>query len=62
MNFTVKKQDDYDWAGWVNTTILFDFPLVEGADLPFDGYELLSVGINVIFNVIGEAYDINFPA
>ena len=62
LNFTVKKQDDYDWAGWVNTTILFDFPLVEGADLPFDGYELLSVGINVIFNVIGEAYDINFPA
>ena len=62
LNFTVKKQNDYDWAGWVNTTILFDFPLVEGADLPFDGYELLSVGINVIFNVIGEAYDINFPA
>ena len=62
MNFTVKKQDDYDWAGLVNTTILFDFPLVEGADLPFDGYELLSVGVNVIFNVIGEAYDINFPA
>ena len=35
---------------------------MEGAQLPFDNYELLSVGINVIFNVIGEAYDINFPA
>ena len=62
LTFTVKKQDDYAWAGWVNTTILFDFPLVEGADLPFDGYELLSVGVNIIFNVIGEAYDVNFPA
>ena len=29
--------------------------------MPFEGYELLSVGVNVIFNVIGEAYDINFP-
>ena len=27
--FTVTKQDDYDWAGWVSTTILFDFPLAE---------------------------------
>ena len=62
LTFSVKKQDDYAWAGWVNTTILFDFPLVEGADLPFDGYELLSVGVNIIFNVIGEAYDVNFPA
>ena len=62
LEFTVKKPDDYDYAGWVSTTIQFDFPLVEGAQLPFDNYELLSVGINVIFNVIGEAYDINFPA
>ena len=62
LDFTVKKVDDYDWAGWVNTTILFDFPLVEGAELPFEGYELLSVGVNVIFNVIGEAYEVNFPA
>ena len=61
-NFTVSKKEDYTWAGWVNSTILFDFPLIEGADLPFDGYELLSVGVNVIFNVIGEAYDINLPA
>ena len=29
--------------------------------MPFEGYELLSVGVNVIFNVIGEAYDVNFP-
>ena len=62
LDFTVKKPDDYDFAGWVSTTILFDFPLVEGAQLPFDNYELLSVGVNVIFNVIGEAYAINFPA
>ena len=62
LDFTVKKVDDYDWAGWVSTTILFDFPLVEGAELPFEGYELLSVGVNVIFNVIGEAYEVNFPA
>ena len=40
--------------------VQFDFPLVEGAELPFEGYELLSVGVNVIFNVIGEAYDVNF--
>ena len=46
----------------MSTTILFDFPLVEGAQLPFDNYELLSVGVNVIFNVIGEAYEVNFPA
>ena len=51
LDFTVKKPDDYDFAGWVSTTILFDFPLVEGAQLPFDNYELLSVGVNVIFNV-----------
>tara|TARA_B100001113_G_C21103206_1_gene619650 strand:- start:631 stop:2172 length:1542 start_codon:yes stop_codon:yes gene_type:complete len=62
LDFTVKKPDDYEFAGWVSTTILFDFPLVEGAQLPFDNYELLSVGVNVIFNVIGEAYAINFPA
>ena len=29
--------------------------------MPFEGYELLSVGVNVIFNVIGEAYEVNFP-
>jgi hypothetical protein len=62
LDFTVRKPDDYDFAGWVSTTILFDFPLVEGAQLPFDNYELLSVGVNVIFNVIGEAYEVNFPA
>ena len=61
LTFTVTKQEDYDWAGWVNTVVQFDFPLAEGADLPFEGYELLSVGVNVIFNVIGEAYDVNFP-
>jgi hypothetical protein len=61
LTFTVSKQEDYDWAGWINTTVLFDFPLVDGAELPFEGYELLSVGVNVIFNVIGEAYDVNFP-
>ena len=61
LTFTVTKQEDYDWAGWINTVVQFDFPLVEGADLPFEGYELLSVGVNVIFNVIGEAYDVNFP-
>jgi hypothetical protein len=61
LTFTVTKQEDYEWAGWVNTVVQFDFPLTEGADLPFEGYELLSVGVNVIFNVIGEAYDVNFP-
>mgnify|MGYP001292777834 CR=1 FL=1 len=60
-DFTVQKVEDYNWAGWVSSTILFDFPLVEGAELPFEGYELLSVGVNVIFHVIGEAYDVNFP-
>jgi hypothetical protein len=62
LDFTVKKPDDYDFAGWVSTTILFDFPLKDGAETPFEGYELLSVGVNVIFNVIGEAYEVNFPA
>ena len=45
-------------AGWVNTNITFDFPLVEGATLPFDGYELLS-GVTISFHVLGEATEAN---
>ena len=59
--FTVKKDPDYSWAGWVNTPITFSFPMEAGAGVPYDGYELLSVGVNVIFHVIGDAYDVNFP-
>ena len=62
LNFNVSKDSDYDWAGWINTNITFDFPLVEGATLPFDGYELLSVGVTVSFHVLGEASEANFPA
>ena len=60
--YTVKKDPDYSWAGWVNTPITFSFPMEAGAGVPYDGYELLSVGVNVIFHVIGSAYDVNFPA
>ena len=62
LNFNVSKAADYNWAGWVNTNITFDFPLVEGATLPFDGYELLSVGVTISFHVLGEATEANFPA
>ena len=33
----------------------------EGADLPFPGYELLAVGIDVIFHNIGAAYNVDIP-
>ncbi len=62
LNFNVSKAADYNWAGWVNTNITFDFPLVDGATLPFDGYELLSVGVTISFHVLGEATETNFPA
>ena len=62
LNFNVSKAANYNWAGWVNTNIAFDFPLVEGADLPYEGYELLSVGVNISFHVLGEATEANFPA
>ena len=59
---SVSKNEDYDWAGWVNTPITFDFPLIEGAVLPYDGYELLSVGVNINFHLIGESFSASFPA
>ena len=30
--------------------------------MPFDGYELLSVGVTISFHVLGEATEANFPA
>ena len=62
LNFNVSKDSNYNWAGWVNTNITFEFPLVEGADLPYEGYELLAVGVTVSFHVLGEATEANFPA
>ena len=59
--FTVEKDDDYNWSGWVNTPITFEFPMVSGGTVPYEGYELLAVTVNVIMNIIGEEYDINFP-
>ena len=61
LDFNVSKSADYNWAGWVNTNITFDFPLVDGAILPYDGYELLSVGVTISFHVLGEATEANFP-
>ena len=46
--FTVEKDDDYNWSGWVNTPITFEFPMVSGGTAPYEGYELLAVTVNVI--------------
>jgi hypothetical protein len=62
LDFRISKAVDYNWAGWVNTNITFDFPIVEGVTLPYEGYELLSVGVNISFHVLGEATEVNFPA
>ncbi|RPF73308.1 MAG: hypothetical protein CBE45_001210 [Thiotrichales bacterium TMED285] len=59
--YMVKIPDDYDDAGWIEETITFEFPMKEGADLPFPGYELLAVGVDVIFHNIGAAYNVDIP-
>ena len=33
----------------------------DGADLPFIGYELLAVGVDVIFHNIGTSYNVDIP-
>ena len=61
LNYSVVNAPDYTWAGWVDTPITFTFPMEEGADLPFEGYELLAVGVNVLFHIKGEATSVDIP-
>ena len=59
--YMVKIPDGYDDAGWIEETITFEFPMRDGADLPFIGYELLAVGVDVIFHNIGTSYNVDIP-
>tara|TARA_A100001015_G_scaffold191068_1_gene212907 strand:+ start:181 stop:2631 length:2451 start_codon:yes stop_codon:yes gene_type:complete len=58
----VSKNPDYNWPGWVNTPITFDFPIIDGVELPYDGYELLSVSVYINLHLIGESFSASLPA
>ena len=61
LNYTVVNAPGYSDGGWISTPITFEFPMADGADVPYEGYEVLAVGVQVLFHIKGSAYEINLP-